>query len=381
MNRRNSRAVSIEQIQTKATKPYSFIESYLPPALLFCLLWSSCSISMVLLNKIILTSFDFKFNTFLLIYQNSLCVLLLKLFKFFGWIEFESLEADKVKAWLPLDFFFVLMLLTGTFSIKYLSVPMITVFKNANNIVITFTDFLIYRNSISNGVLYSLALMLLAAVLASLQDMEFSLKGYIWTMVNCLCTALFVLYMPKAISKTKLSSFGKVYYNNVLSVPLLLLVDFFFFGDCAQLFDLSFNLGPEEISFTQFAANEHSIQTQVDDSAVHWSLSLHLALFCSGIIGFALSGSLNKIPLTFLGVFIFKTELTTSGAVYVAISLLAGGVFGYTKAKAKEEKQNATSKNSFLDEIPEEKRSKNKAYNGVRNRAETAPHIQNPQAV
>eukprot|EP00510_Aplanochytrium_minuta_P000722 CAMPEP_0184020546 /NCGR_PEP_ID=MMETSP0954-20121128/9406_1 /TAXON_ID=627963 /ORGANISM="Aplanochytrium sp, Strain PBS07" /LENGTH=232 /DNA_ID=CAMNT_0026302413 /DNA_START=184 /DNA_END=879 /DNA_ORIENTATION=+ len=229
----------------------------------------------------------------LLFYQNAICVVLLLFAREMGFISFENLEKEKVKAWIPLNFLFVLMLATGTFSLKMLSVPMVTVFKNSNNVVITILDFLVYRNRVSKGVAGTLCIMLIAAILAARNDLEFDVVGYMWTFFNCACTAAFVLYMPKAMAVTKLSSMGKVYYNNVISIPLIILLDLFMFHDFLNFFrsDLS------EIS-----------------------IELQLVLFLSGIAGFALSassfqcmhytspttysliGSLNKIPLTLIGV-------------------------------------------------------------------------------
>lgn len=47
--------------------------------------------------------------------------------------------------------------------------------------------------------------------------------GYFWMAVNCLSSAAFVLYMRKRIKLTNFKDFDTVYYNNLLSIPLLLL--------------------------------------------------------------------------------------------------------------------------------------------------------------
>lgn len=303
-------------------------ESIRHNAFIAVIMWSTCSISMILMNKVILTTYSFEYNVLLLLYQNSLCVIVMFVAKTMGFIELEELKFKKVKNWLPLDVFFVFMLYSGTFSLKYLSVPMVTVFKNMNNIVITFADFLIYRNLVSKGTLLSLLLMLIAAVLSSMEDLEYSFHGYIWTFANCTATAAFVLYMPRAMSSTSLSPLGKVFYNNILSLPLLVLLDIFTYQDI-------FNVLKK-------------------DNPLEWPFELHVLLFISGILGFFLSltafrcmqmtspttyalvGSINKIPLTLIGIFIFQTTVTLPGGVYVSLSMLAAGVFGYSKAIEKE---------------------------------------------
>lgn len=324
------------------TKNKSLSERLNSTAFFSTIIWSVCSISMILVNKLILTTFNFQFNILLLLYQNGLCVAVMYFARALSLVEFESLDWEKSKHWFPLDVSFVLMLYTGTFSLKYLSVPMVTVFKNSNNIVITFFDFLIYGNLISKGTMASLALMLVAAFLASVEDLEFSLVGYIWTLLNCLTNTAFVLYMPRAMSKSKLSPLGRVYYNNLLSLPLLVVLDLFTFNDI------------------------WIVSTQ---GMSRWTTNLHLLLFISGLVGFALSasafhcmqhtspttyalvGSINKIPLTVLGVMLFNTVLTGAGTIYVGLSLVAAAIFAYAKAVETEKKKTvATSKHQEDEE-------------------------------
>lgn len=50
-----------------------------------------------------------------------------------------------------------------------------------------------------------------------------NMLGYFWMAVNCISSASFVLYMRKRIKLTNFKDFDTVYYNNLLSIPLLLL--------------------------------------------------------------------------------------------------------------------------------------------------------------
>ncbi|KAG1060124.1 hypothetical protein G6F42_028076 [Rhizopus arrhizus] len=45
---------------------------------------------------------------------------------------------------------------------------------------------------------------------------------------NCLASAAFVLYMRKRIKLTNFKDFDTVYYNNLLSIPLLIIPSFIF---------------------------------------------------------------------------------------------------------------------------------------------------------
>lgn len=50
-----------------------------------------------------------------------------------------------------------------------------------------------------------------------------TMLGYFWMAVNCVSSASFVLYMRKRIKLTNFKDFDTVYYNNLLSIPLLIL--------------------------------------------------------------------------------------------------------------------------------------------------------------
>ena len=55
------------------------------------------------------------------------------------------------------------------------------------------------------------------------------LQGYLWQLVNCLFTAGYSLYLrgtmdrvvALTVNKTKLDEFSMVFYNNLLSLPLI----------------------------------------------------------------------------------------------------------------------------------------------------------------
>jgi len=302
-------------------------------AVLSCVLYSIASISMVLSNKLILTTFQFKYDMVLLFIQNCMSTILLRAARSLGWCEFEEFEARKALDWLPLNFFFIGMLLTGFFSLEMLSVPMMTIFKNSSNVLVTFGDYAIYGRTVSRGVVACLVLMIIAAIFAALHDITLEKQGIMWALCNCAVSASYVLYMPRAMKKTKLSNFGKVYYNSALSLPLILVLDGITSNDFIRL----------------YRSKEDLVELR--------SWSFLFTLIFSGFVGAAISlasfncvrrtspttysmvGSMNKIPLSLLGVLIFRTHLTFRSGVFIALSLLAGILYAYTKAKEEEKKK------------------------------------------
>lgn len=112
-------------------------------AILSCLLYSFCSIAMVITNKII--SASVKDKTLLpqysiIMFQCLLATIFVRIAKYMGWVEFANFDMNMAKEWLPLNILFIGMLCTSFFSLVYVSVPMVTIFKNMTNLLTVFGD-------------------------------------------------------------------------------------------------------------------------------------------------------------------------------------------------------------------------------------------------
>jgi GDP-mannose transporter len=187
-------------------------------------------------------------------------------------------------------------------------------------------------------------------------------QGYFWMLSNCLCTAGYVLYMKHATKTIKISKFGMVLYNNLLSIPILL---------TGALCRGEFRIFLSEPSF-------------------HTSGYLLLSLY-AGLVGFFLNiatlwcvsnnsattyavvGALNKIPTVIIGCvawrhapnvlqargrpcrlslplsdvrscgsasgswLLFKAPMTSNTITFICVSMVGG--FMYTASKLQEAKQ------------------------------------------
>jgi GDP-mannose transporter len=275
----------------------------------------------------VLSTFAFNYPMVLLFYQNLMTINSLYIAQRMGIVTYEPLDSTRVVRWLPVDMFFVAMLLTSFYSIQILSVPMVTIFKCANIAVIVYGDALFFANYPSRGTQGALFLLIFAAVMAGLNDLEYDFRGYMWTLANCAFTTAFVLYTQSAIANINLSTFGKVYYNNIIALPLVLGADVLVFGDFARL-----------------AREDPQVLAKF---ATYAFAGL---FFLSGILGFlqsltslraqqltspttySMTGSLSKIPLTILGVLVFHHPMTSKMAMYTTLSIGAGVLYSWTKA-------------------------------------------------
>ena len=162
--------------------------------------------------------------------------------------------------------------------------------------------------------------MVVGAVLAASNDITFSFLGYFWMLMNCCCTAGYVLYMKHATKTIQLSKNNMVYYNNLLSVPILF-VGALFKGEISTFFENTDLLTISYLNLTLYAG--------------FLGVFLNLAtLWCvsnTSATTYAVVGALNKIPLSILGYFLFKTPMTAESAVFISLSMCGGFLYTYGK--------------------------------------------------
>ena len=170
----------------------------------------------------------------------------------------------------------------------------------------------------------SIAAMVLGAVFAGMNDLEFNLVGYCWMAVNCLFTSAYTLYMRYAAVNIKLPRFGMVYYNNLLSTVILFIIcmlrnEFQMLLD-PQIFTVQFVLATCVAGVCGFGLNFASL----------WCVS------STSATTYAIVGSLNKVPVTLLGFWLFHAQMTHKGIVFLCMATLGGFLFAYSKLPAQQ---------------------------------------------
>ncbi|CAI5743059.1 unnamed protein product [Hyaloperonospora brassicae] len=300
-------------------------------SIISCTVYSVMSNVMVLTNRYLLGrkyyGFDEKY--FVVAVQAAVAVLVLELAKMQKIVSYDPYDRTVARKWAPVTFFFVAMLYTGMQATAGLPIHIVTVFKNVTNIIIVCGEWRFFHERVGRLVIVSLAIMLLGAVMSSYSDVgglatPSSLSGYFWMFLNCLATAGYVLYMRYATSRSslKISKFGMAFYNNLISLPLLV---------------------------PPLVLNGEAFTVWSNPLLSNWNFTM--LLFISGVLGVGLNlasfwcvsitsattyatvGGLNKIPTTFIGVLLLGEPLKPETAIYVMFGMVGGILYGYAKFK------------------------------------------------
>ncbi|CAL1400012.1 unnamed protein product [Linum trigynum] len=298
-------------------------------ALLAGLAYCISSCSMILVNKFVLSSYNFSAGISLMLYQNFISVIIVSTLSFLGIISTEPLTWRLIKVWLPVNVIFVGMLITSMFSLKYINVAMVTVLKNVTNVITAVGEMYLFQKHHDNRVWVALFLMIVSAISGGLTDLSFHAVGYTWQIRNCFLTASYSLTLRRVMDTAKqvtrsgnLNEFSMVMLNNTLSLPLGLVLIFVF----------------NEVDYLT--------TTPLLTLPVFW-----LVMTLSGFLGLAISftsmwflhqtgattyslvGSLNKIPLSLAGILLFKVPTSLENSASILFGLVAGVFFARAKMR------------------------------------------------
>lgn len=313
-----------------------------PPIAVFSYCMSS--IMMTVTNKYVLSGGTFNFNCILLAVQSAVCLFVVQALKTSGVINFRDYNGADAKKWFPISVLLVLMIYTASKAMQYLSIPVYTIFKNVTIILIAYGEVIWFGGSVTPMTLFSFMLIVLSSLVAAWADMTSSAAvgaaegvaqsitfnvGYIWMFLNCLSNAGFVLSLRKRIKVLNFSDLDTMFYNNLLSIPVLLVGSILF----------------EDWSSANVAAN-----FPADTKGTVITLMVLSGMFSLGIsytsgwcvrvtssTTYSMVGALNKLPVALSGLIFFDTPVTFSNCTAIFLGFLAGVV--YAVAKIQQQKQ------------------------------------------
>uniref|UniRef100_A0A7C8YKS3 Sugar phosphate transporter domain-containing protein n=1 Tax=Opuntia streptacantha TaxID=393608 RepID=A0A7C8YKS3_OPUST len=165
----------------------------------YCL--SSCS--MILLNKVVLSTYNFKAGVSLMFYQNLISTVIVAVLSICGAVSVEKLSWKLIRVWLPVNLIFVGMLVSGMFSLKYMNIAMVTILKNVTNILTAIGEYYVFRRQQNQKVWTAMFLMIISAISGGITDLSFDATGYAWQIVNCILTASYSLTLRMVMDKAK----------------------------------------------------------------------------------------------------------------------------------------------------------------------------------
>ncbi|XP_074303050.1 GDP-mannose transporter GONST2-like [Silene latifolia] len=286
---------------------------------------SSCS--MILLNKVVLSTYNFNAGISLMFYQNLISTVIVVALSTCGIVSVEKLSWKLIKVWLPVNIIFVGMLVSGMYSLKFINIAMVTILKNVTNILTAIGEYYLFRRRQNQKVWTAMFLMIISAISGGITDLAFNTTGYTWQFINCILTASYSLTLRMVMDKAKqltksgsLNEVSMVLLNNALSLPfavfLILVFD-----------EWSYVKNAEVTALPMFwaAATLSGLLGLAISFTSMWFLGQ------TGPTTYSLVGSLNKIPISLAGILLFNVPISLPSLFSIFFGLFAGVFFARAK--------------------------------------------------
>ncbi|RNJ54290.1 GDP-mannose transporter into the lumen of the Golgi [Verticillium nonalfalfae] len=328
------------------------------------------SISMTVVNKFVVSGKFWNLNFFYLAVQAIVCVTTIQICKNVGMIRvLAPFDQEKAKKWFPISLLLVGMIYTSTKALQFLSVPVYTIFKNLTIIVIAYGEVLWFGGSVTPLALLSFGLMVLSSVVAAWADIQHAIygsvgehdasaamstlnAGYAWMGFNVFCTAAYVLGMRKVIKKMNFKDWDTMFYNNLLTIPVLIV--------CSLLLE---DWSSENLTKNFPPATRNGLFVGMIYSGLCAIFISYCSAWCIRVTSsttYSMVGALNKLPIAVSGLVFFAAPVTFGSVTAIFLGFVSGIVYAWARVR-----QTATSKMSLPTTQPmsASSRSNNDAAN------------------
>lgn len=303
------------------------------------------SISMTVVNKYIVSGDGWNLMFLYLAIQSVVCIIAVMACQQMRLLTLERFDIEQAKKWFPISILLVTQIYTGGKALQFLSVPVFTIFKNLTIIVIAYGEVLLSGGKVTPLVLFSFGLMVFSSMVAAWADIKAATNldshpsetsdalktlnsGYAWMFANVFSQAAYVLGRGRMIKKLKTKDWDTTFYNNLLSIPVLVI--------CSLLIEdwSSANLAsnfPEETRRSLVIGMVYS-----GLGAVGISYASAWCQRATSSTTYSMVGALNKLPLAISGFIFFNTPVTFGGVSAVFIGFLSGIVYAWAKIRERE---------------------------------------------
>ncbi|XP_070760083.1 nucleotide sugar transporter SLC35D2 [Enoplosus armatus] len=185
--------------------------------------YAGSSFLITVVNKTVLTSFRFPSYMCLGIGQMITTLAVLYAAKISKTVQFQDFDRNILLKIFPLPLLYVGNHITGLASTKKLSLPMFTVLRKFTILMTMILEVYILRKKCPKRLVYSVAAIILGAVVAASSDLAFDVEGYTFILLNDAFTAANSVYTKKKLGTEGLGKYGVLYYNAlIIVIPTLL---------------------------------------------------------------------------------------------------------------------------------------------------------------
>ncbi|XP_059152222.1 GDP-fucose transporter 1-like isoform X1 [Physella acuta] len=318
-------------------KMESLVSKYIKIAAVVAAYWV-ISISMVFVNKYLLSSEDLKLDAplfvtwFQCVVTVFLCVFLSVGGQFFpGYVAFPAMkvEAKLIRATLPLSIIFVCMITFNNLCLKHIGVAFYFVGRSLTTVFNVIFTYLMLQQTTSAKALACCGIIIAGFFMGVDQEGEsgtLSILGVIYGVVASACVALNAIFTKKVLPLVDNNVWRLTLYNNInasiLFIPLMIL-----FGEVQEVFRFPFL---SSVSFWNWM-----VISGIFGFAIGYVTGLQIQV--TSPLTHNISGTAKACAQTILACIYYNDHKTNLWWVSNMVVLFGSG--GYTEVKRREMKQ------------------------------------------
>jgi len=281
----------------------------------------------------------------LLLIQNTIAVVLTLVLALTGHDAFtmKPWDSKHLITWLLPTITFSIMLMTSLLALPHIAVATTVVFRNLGSLLVaTIEPLVLTTPPLTSGHKKSLAVIIAGALIYSIFDLNFNQKGYLWISFNTGLFCVQVLIEKYAVSKVDQTATGIACYQNLLSIPVLL-VGVMFAGESNAILEL------QQLSSRMLLLVALSGMFGCSLSVCYMALN-QLVSATSMVI----AGNLNKLLASVIGAYIFSNSVTPHTVAGLLVCILGGYMYSQAGRNKPEEEVVGTGQETEIESLLEE---------------------------
>ena len=177
--------------------------------------------SMSFMNKIVLTTFDYRYPEVMMLSQVICTALVLEIFRRADLVHIHSYSLERGKKFFLPSICFALHTILALNALSDLSIPMYNVLRRLLPLSTLILGTFILSKNPSFQLTCSIILVVIGCIIAGLGDLSFHIGGYLSAILSVFSQSFYLLYVQKTGAENGLSTLDVLHLNSVNCIPLL----------------------------------------------------------------------------------------------------------------------------------------------------------------
>lgn len=292
------------------------------------------SFLITVVNKTVLTTFNFPSFLFLGLGQLIASIILLYAGKKVKLIDFPDITRGTFQMVFPLPVIFLGNMVFGLGGTQSLSLPMFTALRRISIWVTMILEIKLLSSKPGWMVQVSVFSMIAGALLAASDDLSFHLEGYIYVMISNVLTALYQVYIKKKLDSDGMGKYGLMFYNSLFSLIPAAIVNLAS-GDFEKV--ITFEKWHDPLFLSQFLM-----------SCVMGFVLTYSTILCTlynSALTTAMVGSIKNILVTYVGMFIGGDYIfSLINCIGLNVSVVGSLLYSYATFSGNSQKKSSRGK-------------------------------------